>query len=502
MADSLFKRLIKKLVGGYSDTHIKKNDTIIETISENAEKEDRNKQNIDVNLHKKSNDRSLTRDLYIGFDLGTSCSKVIVRDNIDQYAFPINFGKWGFNSNSYLLPTRIYISGGTLSLSQINSDDKVVYDMKSNFINTIELKNSIVSTDVTLISYLSMAFYIIRKKVFEERNIYKKSKINWHINLGAPCINIKNNELIKRYEDVIFNAWNLSFEKVIIKDDMIINADLINNYLNNITQGIIITNNEMRNFIYVFPELFAAIKSQTSQKRLEMNKMYYMIDIGASTVDMATFNLFENDNSDNNHAIFVPEIRSIGSYNFGLELIKELSNNEAEKDNFHNIIVSLAEGNSNYDLCQNFGLNVLDNIVYKKYEKEYRDQIGKTIMYTKNEYYPNAPEWQSGIPTFIVGGGANFIFNGYKFYETVLIDKFCVFSSYGIVGPKLIKSYPPTYFVENEIISKNYYRFLVADGLAHDKYSLGIVFDNVNKLPKREATTLDLDEIFIGQEMT
>lgn len=445
---------------------------------------------------------SSSRDLYIGFDLGTSCSKVIIRDSITNLAFPINFGELGFETNSFLLPTRLFVSDNILSLKQEGQNNKVIYDLKSNFMNDAQTTNGDFSTDILLTAYLAIAFLFIKKAITESSPIYSKTKINWHINAGAPCLNIKNNSLINKYRKVVLNAWNISSHNEMFINYFSIDANLIIEHLKKIKAKIIDVDNSMKDYVTIFPELFASIKSQISQKRLEKNKMYYMVDIGAGTVDMATFNLFDDKEYDTNYAIFVPTIRNIGSYKFGHELVVKLLNEEIERNRLQEILFSLAEGNKNYDLYNDFGHNVINSDVYCNYEKEYRKQIGETIINTKNNYYPNAQEWREGLPTFMVGGGAKFVLNKIKFYETTLKNKFYELNNYGISQPYLIKSHAPSYFEKESILQDNYYRFLVADGLADDKSNLGKVLSNVRELYNQNNPPIDITSRYISQEMT
>ena len=126
------------------------------------------------------------------------------------------------------------------------------------------------------------------------------------------------------------------------------------------------------------------------------------------------------------------------------------------------------------DLYEVFGGDVIRNEIYDKYEKDYKTQIGETIIKTKINYYPNAPEWQEGLPTFIVGGGQAFTINN-KFYILYLHNKFLEMGNNGISNPSIKNTYPPSSFNSEDLLINNFHRFLVADGLADDKYNLGKV---------------------------
>ena len=57
-------------------------------------------------------------DIVIGFDFGTSSSKIVIRDSGMQTAYAVPFGSLACSGNGYLIPTIIFISdNGELSLS-------------------------------------------------------------------------------------------------------------------------------------------------------------------------------------------------------------------------------------------------------------------------------------------------------------------------------------------------------------------------------------------------
>lgn len=441
-----------------------------------------------------------SRDLYIGFDLGTSCSKVIVRDNIDGTVIPVKFTEYGYTSNPFLLPSRIYLRQDLLSIKKLTPSDIEIKDIKSNFINNIKINDNIPSPDVVLISYFAITFKHIRKHVVESRKIYSNTKLNWHVNVGIPCLNIQNDDLVDRYKKAIVDAWGISISPVFSSEDESININLVKEYIEKTKCVSDEQSNLNKEYFNVFPELFASIKSQIDQRRLEINKMYFMVDIGASTVDMATFNLFRDEEMDLNYAIFVPTIKQIGSYRFGLDLIKNLNNDNYELEEIKNILFSLAEGDKEYDLYKVFGGDIIRNEIYDKYKREYMTQIGETIINTKRDYHQEAHEWQEGLPTFIVGGGQEFTIND-KFYLLYLNNKFHEMNNFGISSPNIKESYSPSYFNTEELLISNYHRFLVADGLADDNYNLGKVLKKVKKQKQQKSQCVDIEEIFVSKDM-
>ena len=450
---------------------------------------------------KKQEVEYFSRELYIGFDLGTSCSKVIVRDNIDQRVIPVSFNKYGYESNTFLLPTKLYFRQDKLSMEKLLANDIEITDIKTNFINNTKSDNGLPSAEIVLISYLTIAFRQIREFVIQKRSIYQKSELNWHVNIGIPCLDVINNALVEKYEKAILDAWNISLYDKFFPYDGSIVIELVNEFIKTTKSDTSDESNKMKEYICVFPELFASIKSQIDQHRLDLNRMYYMVDIGAGTVDMATFNLFRDDEDDLNYAIFVPTIKQIGSYRFSMDLINNLEIDDEQINQINDILLSLAEGNKEYDLYDLFDSRVVLNDIYDQYLHEYRTQIGTTIITTKDKYYPNAHEWTEGVPTFIVGGGKSFKINNNRFYVLSLNNEFIEMSNRGFLEPNIIKTFPPEYFESEESLKNNHHRFLVADGLADDKMNLGKVLTKVKMIDNQECPVVDIEDKYISKDV-
>ena len=64
------------------------------------------------------------RDIVIGFDLGTACSKIVLQDKQLKKAFSVPFDGLSYKANRYLLPTKLFVDAeGKLSLAPIGTRD-------------------------------------------------------------------------------------------------------------------------------------------------------------------------------------------------------------------------------------------------------------------------------------------------------------------------------------------------------------------------------------------
>ena len=57
------------------------------------------------------------KDIVIGFDFGTSCTKVVVQDHFHREAWAVPFPEFTGADNRYLLPTQVWLEDGALLLA-------------------------------------------------------------------------------------------------------------------------------------------------------------------------------------------------------------------------------------------------------------------------------------------------------------------------------------------------------------------------------------------------
>ncbi len=125
-------------------------------------------------------------DLDIGFDLGTSCTKVVIgdREANRQTAIPLNRGR---DLRGYLLPTRVYLKAGTYSLDPFAGGAEKS-GLKIRLLGTAGKGH--VDDEEVLCDLAAFSALVLRRILnWYDRNLAAKHPNRepiWHLNIGLP----------------------------------------------------------------------------------------------------------------------------------------------------------------------------------------------------------------------------------------------------------------------------------------------------------------------------
>jgi hypothetical protein len=372
------------------------------------------------------------RDLVVGFDFGTSFTKVIVRDTAVNKSHAIKFNGIVSDDNEYLLPTRIFFN-----------DDSSQYSLTEGDIEYSDLKLKMMDEDTQqeIKSKLHVACFIgltlrevIKRFLREHKAIYMSTTIVWNLNLGIPSRWFDNDDLVCIFKHVGYAGWIISEDNGAVTASMAEKA--LNEASNILQQSVPLTSSKNYNLhfenLYITPEIIAEVVGY-SKSYLRNYGLHGIIDIGAGTFDISTFVLHGNREGDL-FSILRSEVRPFGVLKY-------------EEAN--------GEGNQS-----------LDNFI-----KNCKKLIQIVFMETYKDGDPNSPSWANGLPLFICGGGSKV-----KIYELIISESETTLK--GAVHFKGFKSMelPPPNDLEVLGLPPNlYHRLAVAYGLSHTSWSIGYI---------------------------
>lgn len=163
------------------------------------------------------------RDLWIGFDLGSSSSKIVIQDYDSDRSYAIAFPEWAPKQNPYLLPTSLKESEyGVLSLAR--NGEASISNFKGNLINGHQKSVTYAA------AYVALALRECRKKFMVDHGAeYKNKFIRWWINLGLPAENIDDQDLCETYRHIALAGWFLSERDDLLSLDIV--STTINSFL-------------------------------------------------------------------------------------------------------------------------------------------------------------------------------------------------------------------------------------------------------------------------------
>ena len=344
-----------------------------------------------------------TCDLVIGLDLGTSCTKVVVQS-------PYRYSKWSHaipfklsQENSCLVPTQLFydaVTGKTdiiefpgarrfqnLKLRFIDKPNQVVCNLADGSSPCIR--------DFS-IAFIANVLLKTREWVFNNcSEMFKQYKIIWHLNMGIPSSNFRKN-YFSVYRAIALTGWNLS-----TATDGITLSNASDYYAN---RGRGFNDSIHQDLVNIFPEVTAEVVNY-ARSESRNSGLHVIVDIGASTLDVAGFELYERTGKDN-YSLIETKVQRLGAYRCHLARIREIKRlvlqeyalNELFSDPSYHVNQTLEEYLPKIDMNS---FSERDFI----FRQSVRKCIGNVISCLHNESDPLAKSWDTGLPIFLCGGG-------------------------------------------------------------------------------------------------
>lgn len=444
------------------------------------------------------------RDIVIGFDFGTSCTKVVLQDSQRKESIAVPFDGISSQPNKYLFPTKIYVN--TDGRIRIDNGETEIDGLKVRLIQNPDEKlfedpgSRIVATAFDLaVAYIGLVLIHIRNWFLEFRSdVYRHTHLNWQLNIGMSSRSYDNKPLLNSMKMVSLAGWNLSlFNKNPISLSDVKSAIRISEH--QIKQNDYNEKKEQLHPDYVnpIPEIIAEVIGYV-RSPMRQNGMYLMVDVGANTLDVSTFIIHENEDEDQ-YSILVAEVETLGAFilhQYRIETCKKLLEQKLSK------LLSACDGIAPLPGTKDYlsAPTAADKAVFGEAEDKFQDEcsiiVRKILKTTKDRRNPLSSEWTGGFPYFLCGGGAEI--NIYKLLFKD-IEKKLENSKYKLSLIK--KDLPvPRDFISADITARNFNRMAVAYGLSFPKYDIGNIRppnkieDLVVNQKIRELTTYFIDK--------
>jgi len=419
-------------------------------------------------------------EIVIGFDFGTSCLKVVLRDVPRDISYVVDFEEYGHKSNTLLLPTQIYLDKRNI-FNLKKGKTRISEDIKINLIDKPyeKLLDDLTNVDIA-IAYLGCAFRRIREW-FEKSigDIYKNNNIIWQINIGMPARDYSDSKLVELFRYVALLGWEMS-----------IGTDEISvQQIHNVVTKVPNLNSKSANRlsihpddVYAIPEIIAAVIGY-AKSRMRKNGMFFLMDIGASTVDISMFNLYKRDDEGIKYSILWAELGRFGVLSrFRLEidsLSSEVRQDLINKLNLYHCVDPIPEIRPHLQKKDRY---IIDEAELK-ITTDLRNLIGGVIKKVKIDRNPYDFAWKNGIPIFITGGGSEI-----EYYRNQLLNKFSELSNMNISRPKIVDLPNPRDLKISGQSMSVIKRFSSAYGLSYRESDIGTIIDagSIEDISKEE----------------
>lgn len=391
-------------------------------------------------------ERADTLDLVIGLDFGTAFTKVIIGESRARYAVP--FEQRVATPNPYLLPGVLTIAAdGECHLGEVPDAQAYYSDLKFSLL----AQDRTVERCALVAAYLALVLRHVRAW-FQSNlsDVYGRNRINWLVNVGLPSDPWHDRQLKELYKQIAWAAWELSVAPGRVTLDAAREAYKI--YPKGSCNAESLRSPEQ---ISVIPEVIAQIASYVKSPRRE-DDLHLLVDIGAGTVDVTTFNV-HSDEGDDVYPIFAAKVLRLGTH-FLLNEILVSTERPVEWDDsqpFPSVDVIVDR------------LRVDAEVVRGKMKKatsRFVGAVGDVLAKTKTHRYRRSPHWKDGIPVFICGGGANV-----PFYRNAL-GRLNRPTEYPM---RVIHMGRPDILKAPGLNAKEFHRLSVAYGLSFDAFDIG-----------------------------
>lgn len=241
------------------------------------------------------------REVVIGIDFGTSCTKVVIGDRSLKEAYAVPFLN-AAGVASYLLPSHL-------------SDDGEYYKLGETGPLHSDLKLSMLAAPsdpvkcARVCAYLALVIRASRSWLFRERGEqYLQADILWSLAIGQPAdqaTSPQSTQLFKKLGEV---AWSLAGQEGRLSNRQCIEAW-------SKQKPAAFETDEVE--ILVMPELAAQIHGFVSSVQFDPRhpNIYLMVDVGAGTVDASVFKVKKTSSGTTSFSFFTNAVEAYGVVN-------------------------------------------------------------------------------------------------------------------------------------------------------------------------------------------
>ena len=327
--------------------------------------------------------------VHIGIDFGTAYTKVAIRVAGRVFFVPWT-GLRQSGSKDFYLPGEVTLSNdGGIWLGRAPNAEEVRTDLKLPFLSQSARSNESLAS---VVGFLAWVMKYARAWLYETHSaLLKGRKLAWDVNLGCPTNSWSSWDVSEAYRGLAIRAWQLSQIAGDLKWQSAINA------LEPLKGTV---GDAGLDGLKLVPEFVAQIAGyvKSPQRR---NGLHMLMDIGAGTIDIATFNVhFDSVKEEDRFPIFASQVLPMGTHYLTAARLRKAGLERHEWDDLQSVPNAAAFAAA----LKIEPMAIVDS------DKEFSDLMTNAIYnvlnYTRSSRYGRAPEWGKGVPVFLAGGGS------------------------------------------------------------------------------------------------
>lgn len=326
----------------------------------------------------------------IGVDFGTAFTKVAIRAGVDLV--PVDWSAVTGDASSigrYVMPGFVHRGPDGEYCWRRLTESEIQGNLK---LSVIEMAGSDECPTATL-AYLALIIRYARAFLYRHPEVGRKlvaRSLRWELNVGCPTKPHERPEVVELFRRLAWTAWRLAGVDDLLESNIAAawRSDEANVGLET-EPGVV-------------PEFVAQIAGYLGSPQVSEG-LHALIDIGAATLDVATFNVVLPNDLDSSPRIpiFFPAVRLFGTH--------YLYHNRHSKLDLDFVWDDAApvEPADSFAKRHGKGRNEVDT-VDTEFEKRVAKSIDSVINGTRTNSRgdPGSPAWREGLPIFVTGGGS------------------------------------------------------------------------------------------------
>jgi hypothetical protein len=414
-------------------------------------------------------------DVVIGFDFGTSCTKVVIRTphHYAERAFAVDFGDAGHPSSQYLLPSVLWIDRDERATLTRVKNAVLVRDIKYHVLQNEQVApvdqngdGRTFDSKLAAIAFLASALRVVRAWfISTQSTLYGDLTLSWQLNLGLPSADFADEAFCQKYREIAAAAWFLSVQPLEIS---LISAEHV---LLSPESWDSLEDDDAAE-IELIPEVAAEVIGY-ARSDMRRDGLHILVDVGATTFDVCSF-ILHNKGGEDRYELLTADVPQLGALLLYKQRVEGVRH-AVESHVFglwdqYDPVCPMPDELADYLPCDDaISVSIKDR--NDQHKKHCGHALWKTIVDLKRTRYPKAPCWESTLPLFVSGGGS-FI----PFFQTVIDDLSPELQALyiGCDGIQQLSLSKPENLV-GDIDDRTYHRMAVAWGLSYEKVNIGSV---------------------------
>lgn len=435
-------------------------------------------------------------ELTLGLDFGSSCTKVVIHDQVLGESFAIPFGVTK-DIRAYLLPSRVYESDDQYSL---NSGATMHRNLKSRLLD--EQDNAHLQEAV--VAFLALVIRRARGWLFENHaDIYQNKSLFWEVSFGIPRSQGQEDETHIIFEDIVGAAWTLAGLPDVLSRNLVSEV-----YQDTIRSGF---SDSADVPIRLLPEIAAEIYGFVTSDSFDPrdDNIFLMVDIGGRTLDSSVFYLKRGRARSWKFSFYTSQVGMLGTKELdkkrvgwwkarleeepgprALDLLQDLLDYISARP----FETQVPERLEDYFTDVSLDFNAQPNTVDQSFKDQIQEQVKNRSFLGGIDRRVAVKNQMIGLPMFLCGGGSRM-----SFYSD-FITKMLVTGSKYYPGTKLKSLRVPGRLRCDGVSSQDYDRLAVAFGLSQIRRAT--ILDAEPMEPLKDNSFNNERPEYIGKEMT